>query len=38
MTVPLNIEDIADADYPHAKGVCKDENIIICMFKEIHYC
>ena len=38
------MEDIADADYAHATRVCKDfeieisENIMICMFKAIHYC
>ena len=40
----LNMEDITDADYAHAKRVCKDfeikilENIMICLFKVIHYC
>ena len=40
----LNMEDIIDADYVHTKRVFKDfeiniqENIIICMFKVIHYC
>ena len=40
----LNMEDIADADYAHAKKVYKDfeikvwENIMIFMFKAIHYC
>ena len=40
----LNVEDIADSDDIHAKRVCKDfekntyENIMICMFKAIHYC
>ena len=40
----LNMEDIADADDLHAKRVCKDfeiknlGDIIICMFKAIHYC
>ena len=40
----LNMEDITNADYVHAKSVCKDfklknlENIMICMFKVIHYC
>ena len=40
----LNREDITDANYAHAKRVCKDfeikisENIMICMFRVIHYC
>ena len=40
----LNMEDITDADYKHTKRVCKDfekknqENIMIYMFKAIHYC
>ena len=40
----LNMEDIADADYVHAKKVYKDfeikvwENIMIFMFKAIHFC
>ena len=40
----LNREDITDANYVHAKRVCKDfeikisENIMICMFRVIHYC
>ena len=40
----LNMEDITDADYPHAKKVCKDfkirnlEIIIIYIFKAVHYC
>ena len=39
----LNMEDITDADYTHAKRVCKDikiktENTMTCMFKTIHYC
>ena len=40
----LNMEDITDADYAHAKRVYKDlekeiwENIMICMIKAIHYC
>ena len=40
----VNMEDIADADYTHAKGVCKDFEIkhLVechdCMFKVIHYC
>ena len=40
----LNMEDNTDADYAHTKRVCKDfeirnlENIMICMFKAIHYC
>ena len=39
----LNMEDITDADYAHAKRVCKksdiksQENIMICMFQAIHY-
>ena len=32
-TVNLNMEDITDADYAHIWG-----NIMICMFKVIHYC
>ena len=41
---PLNMADITQADYVHAKRVCKEfedkiqENIMICMFKLIHYC
>ena len=40
----LNMGNITDADYAHEKGICKDfeikikENIMICMFKVIHYC
>ena len=35
----VNMEDITDADYAHAKRVCKNfENIMIYMFKAIHYC
>ena len=41
----LNTEDIAGVEYVLAKRVCKDfqnqkieENIMICMFKAIHYC
>ena len=40
---PLNMEDITDADYTHAKRVCKDleikilDNIMICLFKAIYY-
>ena len=39
----LDMEDISDADYAHAKRLCKYfekkyENIMICMFKAIHYC
>ena len=40
----LNMEDIADVDYTHAKRVCKDfeikdlGQIMICMLKAIHYC
>ena len=40
----LNMEDITDTDCAHAKIVCKDfgiknlDNIMICMFKAIHYC
>ena len=41
----LNMEDITDADYIHAKGVCMDVeikqkisvNIMICILKVIHY-
>ena len=40
----LNIEEIIDADYAREKRACKDfeikkieENIMICMFKLIHY-
>ena len=39
----LNMEDITDADYVHTKRACRDfeiknqENIIIRMFKAIHY-
>ena len=39
----LNMEDNTDADYAHAKKVCKDfeikilETIMICMFRAIHY-
>ena len=35
----LNMEDVTDADYTHAKRVCKDfeiknlGNMMICMFK-----
>ena len=38
------MEDVTDADYAHAKRVCKDFEIKnlgeyhICMFKAIHYC
>ena len=38
------MEDITDADYAYAKRVCKDfeikklENVMISMFKAIHYC
>ena len=37
------MEDITDADYAHAKRVCKDFEVkklgfMICMFKTIHYC
>ena len=37
-------EYITDADHTHAKRVCKNfkmkdlGNIMICMFKAIHYC
>ena len=37
------MEDITDADCAHRKRVCKDferkisENIMICIFKVIHY-
>ena len=40
----LNMKDIADADYVHSKRIYKDserkilENIMICIFKAIHYC
>ena len=40
----INMEHITDADYTHAKRVCKDseqkisENIMICMFKVTDYC
>ena len=40
----LSMEDITDADYTDAKRVCKDfkikilVNIMISMFKAIHYC
>ena len=40
----LNMEDVTDADYAHAKRVRKDFEIKnlgeyhICMFKAIHYC
>ena len=40
----LNMEGITDAVYTHEKRVCKDfeiiiyENIMICMFKAVHYC
>ena len=41
----LNMENIIDAGYAYAKGVCKDlkkkkkkENMMICVFKVIHYC
>ena len=37
----LNVEDITDADYMHAKRVCKDFEIqliiVICILKVIHY-
>ena len=34
----LNIEVITGADYVHVKTLCKDfENIMICIFKVIHY-
>ena len=32
----LNMEDVTDSDYPHAKRVSKDFEIN--MFKGIHYC
>ena len=39
-----NMEDISDADYAHAKRLCKDfeakileVNTMICIFKEMHY-
>ena len=40
----LNVEEIAYADFVQAKRVRKDHeikklgNIMICMFKAIHYC
>ena len=40
----LNMEDITDADYAHAKRVCKDfeikpsESMMICMLKATHFC
>ena len=37
----LNIENINDAGYVHAKNVCKDfeiKNLDICMFKVTHFC
>ena len=40
----LNMEDITDVDYAHAKRVCKDfeikssECIMICMLKATHFC
>ena len=42
----LDIEDITDAGYAHAKRVSKNKRfivdlsgiIMICMFKAIHYC
>ena len=35
----LNMEDITDADYAQVLRNNKNqENIIICMFKAIHYC
>ena len=37
----LNMEDITDADYGHAKAVLKEKilkNIMMCIFKAIHYC
>ena len=42
----LLMEHITDADYAHTKRICKDfkiiffflQNIMICIFKEIHYC
>ena len=39
----LNMEDITDVDYMHARRVCKDfeiknqEDIIFCKFAVIHY-
>ena len=37
----VNMEDITDADYEHAKRVCKDfkiwVNIVIYILKVIHY-
>ena len=40
----LNMKDITDADYVHSKRIYQDserkllENIMICIFKAIHYC
>ena len=40
----LNMKGIIDVDYAHAKRVCKDfetkklDNVMIGMFKVIHYC
>ena len=40
----LNVEEITDADYAHAKKFVKIlkqkplENLMICIFKVIHYC
>ena len=39
-----DMEDITDADYAHAKRVCKAFEVkklggfMICIFKTIHYC
>ena len=34
----LNMEDITDADYMHAKSVCKDFEVenMICILKVVH--
>ena len=38
----LNMKDITETDYKHARSLCKDLEIKnlgeICMFKVIHYC
>ena len=39
-SLPLNMEDIIDADYSHGKAIFKDletSYIMICMFKAVHY-
>ena len=36
----LDLKDTTDADYMHAKRVCKENiypNIMICILKAIHY-